>query len=59
MVWDGVHARAASLPAWDPKAVVWSGFLLGGAALAGALLPAWRASRTPPATLIQGGEGLA
>jgi putative ABC transport system permease protein len=59
MVWDGVHARAASLPAWDPKAVVWSGILLGGAALAGALLPAWRASRTPPATLIQGGEGLA
>lgn len=59
MVWDGVHARAASLPVWDPGAVVWSALLLGVAALAGALLPALRAARTPPAALIQGGEGLA
>jgi ABC-type antimicrobial peptide transport system permease subunit len=57
MVWDALHTLSATLPAWDPNAVVWSGLLLGGAALAGAFIPAWRAARTPPTTLMSTGEG--
>jgi len=58
MVWGVLHTLSVTLPAWDPRAVVWSGLLLALAALAGAFLPAWRAARTPPAALIVGGEGL-
>lgn len=57
MVWDAVYRLSETLPAWDPAAVAWSSLLLGGAALAGAFIPAWRAVRTPPAVLIAGGEG--
>ncbi len=55
MVWDAVHGLSAVLPAWDPAGVGWSALLLGGAALAGAAVPAWRAAHTPPATLISAG----
>ena len=52
MVWDAVHALAETLPAWDPAGVARAALLLGAAALAGALVPAWRAARTPPAALV-------
>ena len=53
MIWDSVHLLAASLPSWDPVAVGWSSAVLGGASLSGAVIPAWRAARTPPATLME------
>ena len=52
MVWDALGNVVAGLPPWDPAAVVRCGLLLGVAALAGALLPAWRAAHTPPAALL-------
>jgi len=52
MVWDAVHALAETLPAWDPAGVGRAALLLGAFALAGALVPAWRAARTPPAALV-------
>jgi putative ABC transport system permease protein len=52
MVWDTLGNVVAGLPAWDPGAVLRYGLLLGVAALAGALLPAWRAAHTPPAALL-------
>ena len=56
MVWDAVHALAGSLPAWDPGGVAWSALLLGGAALAGTFVPAWRAAHTPPVALVSAGS---
>jgi putative ABC transport system permease protein len=53
MVWDAVRTVVAGLPSWDPGAVLRYGVLLAAAALAGALLPAWRAVRAAPATLFQ------
>ena len=52
MVWDALGNVVAGLPAWDPGAVLRYGLLLGVAAIAGALLPAWRAAHTPPAALL-------
>ena len=52
MVWDALGNVVAGLPAWDPGAVLRYGLLLGVAALAGALLPAWSAAHTPPAALL-------
>ncbi len=57
MVWDAVHSLSATLPTWDPTAVGWSSLLLGGAALAGTFIPAWRAAHTPPAALISASGG--
>ncbi len=52
MLWDTLADVIAGLPAWDPGAVLRYGLLLGVAALAGALLPAWRAAHTPPMALL-------
>ncbi len=52
MVWDALRAAVSGLPPWDPGAVLRYGALLGAAACAGALLPAWRASRQAPARLV-------
>ncbi len=52
MVWGGVGDIVAGLPAWDPANVARLGVLLATAALAGAWLPAWRATHTPPARLL-------
>ena len=52
MVWDALSAAVPRLPAWDPQAVVRYGILLVAATLAGAFLPAWRATRTTPARLL-------
>jgi hypothetical protein len=54
MAWDALGSVVAGLPAWDPGAVGRSGALLAAAALAGALLPAWRAARASPAALLVG-----
>jgi putative ABC transport system permease protein len=55
MVWDALGNLVSGLPAWDPGAVLRYGLLLCGAALAGALLPAWRAARAQPTTLLAAG----
>jgi len=52
MVWDALSAAVAGLPAWDPHAVLRYGLLLGAATLAGAFVPAWRATRATPARLL-------
>jgi len=52
MVWDAAYQLSETVPKWSPAAAAWSSLLLAGAALAGAFVPAWRAARTPPATLI-------
>jgi hypothetical protein len=52
MLWDALSAAVARLPAWDPHAVARYGLLLAAATLAGALLPAWRATRAAPARLL-------
>ena len=52
MVWDTLGNVVADLPSWDPGAVGRYGALLVVAALAGAFVPAWRAARAAPATLI-------
>ena len=52
MAWDAVRAGVAGLPAWEPGAVLRYGTILAAAALAGALFPAWHASRRPPARLV-------
>jgi hypothetical protein len=53
MVWDALGSVVAGSPAWDPGAVLRYGLLLGAAALAGALVPAWRASRAAPVELLR------
>jgi putative ABC transport system permease protein len=53
MVWDALTGVISGLPSWDPGAVLRYGLLLGGASLAGALLPAWRAARTTPVALLR------
>lgn len=54
MLWDALGSVVAGLPAWDSPAVLRVALLLAIATFVGALLPAWRAARTPPATLIAG-----
>ena len=54
MAWDALGSVVAGLPAWDPRVVVRVALLLAVATFVGALLPAWRAARTPPATLLAG-----
>ena len=56
MVWDAVY-QLADAAGVGPGRGRWSSLLLGGAALAGAFIPAWSAAHTPPATLIAGAEG--
>ncbi len=52
MVWDALGSAVSGLPAWDPAAVLRYGLLLTAAALAGAVVPAWRAAHTPPTALL-------
>lgn len=52
MAWDALSAVVAGLPAWDPHALLRYGSLLAAATLAGALAPAWRASRQSPVRLL-------
>jgi len=55
MVWDALGNALSGLPAWDPGAVLRYALVLCAAALAGALLPAWRAAHTPPTALLAAG----
>ena len=50
--WSVLSGVMSGLPAWDTGIVARFAVLLVGSALAGALLPAWRAARMTPATLI-------
>ena len=50
--WDALQTVVAGLPAWDPHAVLRYGALLAAATLAGALVPALRASRQSPVRLL-------
>ena len=50
--WDALQTVVAGLPAWDPRAVIRYGALLAAATLAGALVPALRASRRSPVRLL-------
>jgi putative ABC transport system permease protein len=54
MAWDAARALIPALPAWDPGAVLRYGAVLALAALAGALVSAWRAARGTPAALLAG-----
>ncbi len=54
MVWDALRSVVPGLPAWDPGAVLRYALLLAAAALAGAFLPARRAARAAPASLLAG-----
>lgn len=53
-LWSGFREIAGILPAWDQLALLRYSLLLVAAALAGALLPAVRASRQPPARYLSG-----
>jgi putative ABC transport system permease protein len=55
--WGALTSIVRGLPPWQPDMLIRYSLLLGGAMLAGALLPAWRAARTAPATLIAHSEG--
>jgi putative ABC transport system permease protein len=50
--WDALQTVVAGLPAWDPHALLRYGALLAAATLAGALMPALRASRQSPVRLL-------
>jgi putative ABC transport system permease protein len=51
-VWSGLGTIVRGLPAWDTGVVARFAVLLVATALVGALVPAWRAVRTTPATLL-------
>ena len=53
-VWSGLGTIVRGLPAWDVGVVARFAVLLVATSLAGALVPAWRAVRTAPATLLAG-----
>jgi putative ABC transport system permease protein len=52
IVWDALTSAVSGIPPWDSGALLRFGLLLAAAALSGALVPAWRAARTPPAALL-------
>ena len=52
ILWDILTAVAAGVPAWDLRLALRFAPLLAGAALAGALFPAWQAARTAPTKLV-------
>lgn len=56
-VWSALTSIIAGLPPWEPMPLLRYALLLVMAALAGALLPAWRATRTAPAILIGHADG--
>jgi len=56
MLWGGLTSVLAGLPPWEPGVVLRFSLLLTLAAVAGALLPAWRVARTAPAVLLAPGD---
>lgn len=52
MAWDALASVVTGLPSWDAGTALRYAALLGVAALAGALVPAWRASRATPSRLL-------
>jgi ABC-type antimicrobial peptide transport system permease subunit len=54
IVWDALSGIITGLPSWDPGEVARLGLLLALAAIAGAWLPAYRATHAPPARLLNG-----
>lgn len=53
-VWSALGSILRDLPAWDAGVVARFAVLLVATTVAGALVPAWRAARTTPATLLAG-----
>jgi len=51
-VWSALGTIVRGLPAWDTVVVARFAVLLVATTLVGALVPAWRAVRTAPATLL-------
>jgi putative ABC transport system permease protein len=51
-VWSGLGTIVRGLPAWNAGVVARFAVLLVATTAAGALVPAWRAARTAPATLL-------
>ncbi|MGH7498694.1 MAG: FtsX-like permease family protein [Gemmatimonadales bacterium] len=51
-VWSALGAVVAGLPGWDTATVARFALILTGTAVAGALLPALKAARTSPASLL-------
>jgi putative ABC transport system permease protein len=51
-VWSGLGTVVRGLPAWDAGVVARFAVLLVATTVAGAMVPAWRAARTAPATLL-------
>lgn len=56
IVWGELTTIVAGLPPWEPGVLLRFSLLLTLAAFAGALLPAWRVARTPPAVLLAHGD---
>ncbi len=56
-VWGSLTSIIAGLPPWEPMILLRYALLLTLAALAGAMLPAWRAAHTAPAVLIGHADG--
>jgi len=52
-VWDVLQSVAGELPRWDPGIAARFAGVLFGTTIAGAMLPAWRATRRPPAVLLR------
>jgi putative ABC transport system permease protein len=55
-LWGGLTSVLAGLPPWEPGVVLRFSLLLTLAAVAGALLPAWRVARAAPAALLAHGD---
>jgi ABC-type antimicrobial peptide transport system permease subunit len=57
VLWDALPTVAPGAAPWTFRAVAPLAILLLGATLTSVLRPAWQASRTPPAHLLQSPEG--
>jgi putative ABC transport system permease protein len=55
-LWGALTTSLAGLPPWEPGVLLRYSVLLSLAAVAGALLPAWRVARTAPAVLLAHGD---
>jgi len=55
-IWATLGSIISGLPPWEPTVVLRFALLLVVAALAGAVLPAWRAAHTAPAVLVGHGD---
>jgi putative ABC transport system permease protein len=54
--WDALGGLAVGLKSWDPELVTVLAVVLFGATLGGVALPAWKATRTAPAELLDSAE---